>query len=402
MALFPWTRYPYSNFQELNLDWILETVKGLKIETDNIEQNIVTEVNRKLEEMNDNGELTVTAEDNVARADIATISAAFNGSNMRGSKILVYGDSIAFGQIDALGTQANKPWPEKMGELIGATVNNQSLPGRSMTTYNADSLSTLVDNLTAADLADYDYIIIALGNNDVGHGVSLKGSDRTAFEYAYKYTLDKLYLLKPNIQIILCTNTANSNPYGLYTPGNICSASCNDAIRRIAQEYHLSVIDFAFHSGINTDNVTFFTWDGVHYTTFGYEFLGVFAARAIYGGNPGQNEMQILQKNIDLTQLTSGDEVSITGLYAVAWKMCFAFAYHDGALSVAVYDRQQNTQMCLSTNDGTFTGTMSYLVTNGGGTFESLTMTLANNNQIKLKTAFFGSVGTVKLLMAFV
>ena len=44
-------QFPYTNFHELNLDWIIEKIKEFKNEIDNIDDNITTIVQEYLSEV---------------------------------------------------------------------------------------------------------------------------------------------------------------------------------------------------------------------------------------------------------------------------------------------------------------------------------------------------------------
>ena len=44
-------QFPYTNFHELNLDWIIETIKEFKSEIDNIDGNITTIVQEYLSQV---------------------------------------------------------------------------------------------------------------------------------------------------------------------------------------------------------------------------------------------------------------------------------------------------------------------------------------------------------------
>lgn len=82
------------------------------------------------------------------------------------TKLIVLGDSIMWGVtgFDAAHPRANPTIPEKIGELIGAQVNNQAV---SATSVN-DGNQSLVDLLPTVNLADYDYILLGYGANDWG------------------------------------------------------------------------------------------------------------------------------------------------------------------------------------------------------------------------------------------
>lgn len=398
--MWPWTKYPYTNFQELNLDWILKTVKDLVTKTDNIDSTIVDNINNKLEQMNKDGELTVSAADDTARAEIAAITDDLSNYLLRGKKICVYGDSIAYGQIDAIGTKAAVPWPERMASVLGATVENRAISGATMTAQNAFSFRNIVDTLTYADMSQFDYIILAYGNNDVGLGVEIEGSDKRGFGAAYRYSIDKLQNLVPTAKIILCTDTFNGNPFGQYPPSNITAAAVNEKIREVARAYNLPVIDFEAYSGVNSANLSALTWDGLHFNSAGYLFLGDFAARC-FSGTRTLPRTVIKNANIDAANMKGGDTFTLTNIPVKDWRIMIAVTGHDNGFCVGCYDRTYNTQISISLPTNS-TGTVSYINTSNGVNFVSLTVSNAAPNQISMTLQKFGTVTTIRSLFIFV
>ncbi|MBB1109520.1 SGNH/GDSL hydrolase family protein [Limosilactobacillus sp. pH52_RY] len=82
------------------------------------------------------------------------------------AKLLCLGDSIMWGVtgFDAAHPRADPTIPDKIGELIGAQVDNRAV---SATSVN-DGDKSMVSLLSTVNLADYDYIILGYGANDWG------------------------------------------------------------------------------------------------------------------------------------------------------------------------------------------------------------------------------------------
>ena len=82
------------------------------------------------------------------------------------AKLLCLGDSIMWGVtgFDAAHPRADPTIPDKIGELIGAQVDNRAV---SATSVN-DGDKSMVSLLPTVNLADYDYIILANGAIDWG------------------------------------------------------------------------------------------------------------------------------------------------------------------------------------------------------------------------------------------
>lgn len=82
------------------------------------------------------------------------------------AKLLCLGDSIMWGVtgFDAAHPRADPTIPDKIGQLIGAQVDNRAV---SATSVN-DGNQSLVDLLPTVNLANYDYILLGYGANDWG------------------------------------------------------------------------------------------------------------------------------------------------------------------------------------------------------------------------------------------
>lgn len=112
------------------------------------------------------------------------------------AKLLCLGDSIMWGVtgFDAAHPRANPTIPEKIGELIGAQVNNQAV---SATSVN-DGNQSLVDLLPTVNLADYDYILLGYGANDWGlnrETLDALQAGLEMFSSAYMVSGSKAYVL---------------------------------------------------------------------------------------------------------------------------------------------------------------------------------------------------------------
>ena len=82
------------------------------------------------------------------------------------TKLLCLGDSIMWGVtgFDAAHPRANPTIPDKIGQLIGAQVDNKAISATSV----AAGQNSMVDMLSKVNFADYDYILIGYGANDWG------------------------------------------------------------------------------------------------------------------------------------------------------------------------------------------------------------------------------------------
>lgn len=103
------------------------------------------------------------------------------------AKLLCLGDSIMWGVtgFDAVHPRANPTIPDKIGQLIGAQVDNKAV---SATSVN-DGNDSMVDLLPQVNLADYDYILLGYGANDWGLNHETLGALKAGLEiFSSMYT----------------------------------------------------------------------------------------------------------------------------------------------------------------------------------------------------------------------
>lgn len=134
--MFPFNKYPYTNFHNLNLDWIINEVKNLKTRVDNIIRN---------EEIK---------------------------KGNRYDYVMCVGDSYTVGP----GAVSGKGWPDRLYPIIGA-VRSYTLwnggGGFARSGYNG----TMAQAVRAADIPDADKVTLVIcmaGINDGNDDSSLK------------------------------------------------------------------------------------------------------------------------------------------------------------------------------------------------------------------------------------
>lgn len=111
-------------------------------------------------------------------------------------RLLCLGDSIMWGVtgFDAAHPRANPTIPDKIGQLIGAQVDNKAV---SATSVN-DGNQSLVDLLSTINLAEYDYILLGYGANDWGlnrETLDALHAGLEMFSSAYMASGSKAYVL---------------------------------------------------------------------------------------------------------------------------------------------------------------------------------------------------------------
>lgn len=305
MSLFE--NFPYTNFHELNLDWIIKRIKELqdvKVESVNGKQGTVVLTGEDIPVDSNTGTKINTAIDALATLVGTFDTRITNKAEKRPTKVVTYGDSIMYGLLGDF-TQSYYNWPEEMGRILDIDVTNRALSGQSMSNYDTTSFINMVDNI---DIDDFDIIILGFGFNDVGHGVAITGTDNNGFGYAYRNAIKKIQQKNQKIQIVLCTTTYSSGLSWRYLPSNINADDANNEILKIANEFNLSVLDFVHNAGVNSENVSALTWDGLHFTNDGYKKLANYAASALYQNHPNINPDNFIVQSVNSTTVDSGTE----------------------------------------------------------------------------------------------
>ena len=143
-----------------------------------------------------------------------------------------------------------------------------------------------------------DLIIVYMGTNDLVEGVPLGDNDGTAavaegkvdnFSDAYCLMLDKLESEYPAAEICCCTlaqvgNWGVDQPFVAFENGlGLTAADYAERIRLIAGNKGMRVADL-YHCGIEIDNLTEMTSDGVHLTPEGMKCAEAAILNALQNG----------------------------------------------------------------------------------------------------------------------
>ena len=133
------------------------------------------------------------------------------------------------------------------------------------------------ERIQAIKDANPDTIIIIGGTNDVHLDTPLGTTteltknimekDLNNFYGAYSYLLETLLNWKPTLNIFVSTI-----PHGTYdTYHDVKYSDISTAIKNIAQHYSLPVVDIYNDCGINSENLSEYSEDGIHYNELGNE-----------------------------------------------------------------------------------------------------------------------------------
>lgn len=253
-------------------------------------------------------------------ASVYKMPASGGGASLplEGKNVVVFGDSlIGLYRGDTSATT-------HLATVTGATVYNVGFGGCRMSTHPthgyaefsmwalADAVATgtwtsqdqyvsqgsdyfpeQLATLKSIDFSKVDYVVIHYGTNDFGGGVAIGASsaatDHSTLCGAARYSIEKLLTAYPKLRIFISlpvyrywesggtityaetyTNSQNNKLY-----------ECVDALKTVAQEYNLPVIDGYYGLGINKINASTFLLDGTHHNAVGRKRFGQYMGSQI-------------------------------------------------------------------------------------------------------------------------
>lgn len=176
-------KYPYTNFHELNADWILQKMKEVE-ETGQDNKKILEEalnsipgtVTEKINELIESGLLA---------EEIEKINLGLSYLNALENKhILIMGDSISDTNYASRYISWVVPFMELCKNISGCKVTNSSVSGN--TTLN------VYTRLQTLDISDVDIIIFFVGTNDYGKQTAMGGMKDTNSN-TYNGVLNSMY-----------------------------------------------------------------------------------------------------------------------------------------------------------------------------------------------------------------
>lgn len=220
--------FPYTNFHELNLDWILDRMKK-------------------------------NSEDQEALKKY--VDEVFSGINnnqgegwLKNKKIVVYGDST---------TQIENSYIKKLSDY-GAIITNRGVYGTAIVT-NGDKTGAIDLIPKADDLDNFDYIFMCYGANDLGgwdynfpFETSIEQSDNylnycleTIFNFLKTKTCYPIFVLPPIVHQDSWgeaqTNAYNGSTQDLF----------NDTVVAMCEQYHIEYFNLFTLCPVNHENYTY-------------------------------------------------------------------------------------------------------------------------------------------------
>ena len=211
---------------------------------------------------------------------------------LKHNEYISYGDSITYGDgvICSDGSKCIGYQKEVMELLESDDYDNVSKCGITMAA-NEDNQGGLVNMIRETDNKHAKVCTIAIGTNDLYFNVALGElqtddslyDDRT-FYGAYQNAIEYIMQENPDMLIVLVTPlqrdslgfdnyTANDKGYTLI--------DYVEAVKNIGNYYNLPVCDLYNNSGITLENITEYTFDGLHPNNDGYRLMGIQIANTI-------------------------------------------------------------------------------------------------------------------------
>lgn len=209
---------------------------------------------------------------------------SFSRSKFEGKTVHLFGDGIIFG----LGSSdiPNKSIPALLGSKYGMRVINNALGDATAGAYDDESLAerSLVTQIALDPMDDADYAIIMIGTHDWDSAKSDIGKDTSETDIHFKGALNiaiqhilaknartKILLVTPIFRSrIKIGDGKNSDEFAR---NDLYLKDFADAIKDIAEIYHLPCADLFNTSGINKYCSAGYLKDGLYLNDAGQELV---------------------------------------------------------------------------------------------------------------------------------
>ena len=132
-----------------------------------------------------------------------------------------------------------------------------------------------------------DMVTLLVGTNDVDKFLSGKATlDMKQWEKDYRQLLDQLRSANPDVQIALGTpfvaQVGRIGSQDNYQQRKALIAECATVVRRIASDYHATLLDYEkLFNELTENNASYWIWDGIHPTAAGHQKMADLWLRAI-------------------------------------------------------------------------------------------------------------------------
>ena len=291
-------KYPYTDFHELNLDWVLSHIRELASQMEGWQAANtiryqgdwnITKQYPAWSVVVDNGAGYISKKpvpagiaidntdywENIADfsalyADLgnrmdaaeADIDALQLSSWLYGKKVAWFGDSVAHILI-----------PKFTAKYPGTTITDYSYNGEPLAKLNAGFDTCGYVRLMAANLSSYDYVFIQYGVNDWQGSVSIDNEDHDEYTFggALKKVLDHIKTSYPSCIPVVITPTWVNRIFSAVGRINNVFGSIEGYINHaidICNACNVSYINMYTITGINEDNYTTLLRDDVDHVVY--------------------------------------------------------------------------------------------------------------------------------------
>ena len=313
MSIFN-NKYPYSDFHELNLDWVISQINNLSEEmknfiitnqikySDPIKWNSNTVYDKSVVVLGDDGNSYISLKYvpkgvSISNNEYWQLISNFSAQLLSyrslqypllfGKKVAFFGDSITWGDSGNYGhTQVDRPFPDTISMISGCESYNFGIKGA---TFTNKSNNNLMSELVNSDISKYDIIYIMFGINDFNLSSPIgnrEDSDNKTIWGALNSAFDYISANNPNAIIYLCnpTYTIMDLNKSLNMYRSIID-TYRDVIKEFALTKNVMFVDNE-NFGINKGNLNNITADGVHLTQYGYDLLAKHILCCLGGEKP--------------------------------------------------------------------------------------------------------------------
>lgn len=324
--------FPYTNYHDLNIDWVLQTTKRLEAIADDLDKEISDEVDAQLQEMIDDGTLSdiinqqllgdindavdalqndldaITPLDAVPTAgstksvtsdgvydaikdvsdDLSDLASDVSALDTKVDNIaqpyIVPGKNIVFiGDSWTVGSGASNPATQRFSTLIagrfGMVEKNYGVGGAGFTRPSTflSQLEAANSGMTDAEKADTRIVLICGGVNDIRN---MSDTTLPDFQGAVIDCQERAKQIFPNALICMAVGNTMKTPY--YDTARYWIESAIQTLRDTNTAGAVLIID---HVGAAINGRNTYTSDDLHPNTYGHSLLAGFLANAIRGGS---------------------------------------------------------------------------------------------------------------------
>ncbi len=160
--------YPYSNFHELNADWLINQVKDTQTKLEHVNETIKSETEKQVTELFESGAFDTKIDELIGGVNTRLESVNYLDT-LKNKKVLIIGDSNS---DENWGSQLKKHWVTELRELT-KNIEGFSIVNRSKGGEKFDYATTIINEENTTGNR-YDILIIMLGTNNYGHATPIE------------------------------------------------------------------------------------------------------------------------------------------------------------------------------------------------------------------------------------